>query len=107
MPAEIGHIQPLEHFKRHIGFNLGALHCVLRMPRPLKGLPAKRIAALPSKRMPVGHREPEVVFKPLSKYNFVRIVMMESHRVLAFWAFIGDGFDILEKLCHGRAFNTG
>jgi hypothetical protein len=91
--------QRREHLEGNIRLQLGKFHRVLRIPRPVEGAPAKRVAAFPGEGMPVGNGKAQMVFHPLAHDHLVGVVMAEGQRIAALRPLVLDPGDVSEKSC--------
>ena len=107
MPAEVWDIQQLKHFKGHVRLYTSALHIVLWVPRPLKGLATEGVTTLPGEGVPVSHCKTQVLFHSFTHKNLIGIIVVEGHWVIAVWPLKRCLINALKKLCHTRAFNAG
>ena len=93
----------LEKFKRRIHPRLRHGNGVLALfPRPHDRARAERIGADAAERMPVGDREPHLVFHRPAVDHFGGIIMFERERVGAARAFVGNRLEFGEmRFSHG------
>ena len=70
------------------------------VPRPIGGTRTKRIAKGITERMPVHHREPQVLLERLAPDDLVRIVVLEFERIPRARTTIGNLGNVGEKLRH-------
>ena len=96
------HAEDLEHLEGDICLHPRQIKAVTE-PRPVKGLPAERVAAGPGETVPIGHGKAQVVLHPLAEDHLVGVVMAEGKLVATVCAFKPDRRDILEKLGHVRS----
>ena len=102
--GEIGRAQLLDELNRHprallrVGDGIGAV-----VPRAQHRAHAERIPAGAAERVPIDHRKAQVIAHRLALDHFVRVVMLESQRILRFRAFVADVFNFIE--CFGVRFH--
>ena len=96
MEAVERHAQEREHFEGNIRLQLGILHRVAE-PWPLECLPAKRVATLPRKGMPIGNGKAKMIFHALAHDDLVTVIVAKCQRIDRIQPLIGNLCDVLEK----------
>jgi hypothetical protein len=67
--------------------------------------PAKHIGPLPAHRMPVNHREAQMIAHRLALDDFLRVVVLKRKRILGLRAFVRDAADVGQEI--GRHIGDG